>query len=104
MEVEDTVRSITVTVTFASTHREPTEGPHKHGHTFYVTAEELGSDAGVRADTRADLTKVVSELHLHSLDEMLVGGQQTLDGIGAWIMERMLMRHPRLVTVDDLDG
>lgn len=94
------LRQITVSAHFASTHREPAEGPHLHGHTFKVSATELGNDAGVRADTLLDLEAVLSELHLHNLDEMLLGGSQTLDGIAAWVMERLLNRHPRLVRVE----
>lgn len=94
------MRQISVSATFASTHRDPSEGPHIHGHTFRVRATELGTDAGVRADLLPDLRAVLSELHLHSLDDMLIGGSQTLDGIGAWVMERLLARHPRLVRVD----
>jgi hypothetical protein len=30
---------------------------------------------------------------------MLVGGSQTLSGIAAWIMERLLTRRPRLTDV-----
>jgi 6-pyruvoyl-tetrahydropterin synthase len=95
-----TVRQITVSATFASTHRDENEGPHLHGHTYRVTATELGNDAGVKYELLPDLKAVLSELHLHSLDDMLVGGSQTLDGIGAWVMERLLNRHPRLVRVD----
>jgi len=94
------VRQITVTATFASTHTDESEGPHLHGHSFVVTATELGNDAGVKYELLPDLRAVLSELHLHKLDDMLVGGSQTLDGIGAWVMERLLSRHPRLVRVD----
>lgn len=97
---EARVRQITVTATFASTHRDPSEGPHLHGHSYVVAATELGNDAGVKYELLPDLRAILSELHLHSLDEMLIGGSQTLDGIGAWIMERLLSRHQRLVRID----
>lgn len=96
------MRDITVTAHFASTHRlVEAEGPHLHGHTFGVQATELGTEVGgVKYDLLPDLQGVLVELHLHNLDEMLMGGSQTLDGIGAWIMERLILRHPRLVRVE----
>lgn len=95
------MRDITATAHFASTHRLESEGPHLHGHTFSVQATELGTEAGgVKYDLLPDLQAVLSELHLHNLDEMLFGGSQSLDGIGTWIMERLILRHPRLVRVE----
>lgn len=94
------MRQISSTATFASTHRDEREGPHIHGHSFVVTVHELGTDAGVKYELLPDLKAVLGELHLHNLDDMLVGGSQTLDGIGAWVMERLLSRHPRLVRID----
>lgn len=95
------MRQIAATATFASTHKDEREGPHLHGHTFVVTAHELGNDAGVKYELLPDLQAVVvGELHLKSLGDMLMGGSQTLDGIGAWVMERLLINHPRLVRVD----
>lgn len=94
------MRQISASATFASTHRDEREGPHLHGHTFKVTATELGNDAGVKYELDPDLGAVLDELHLKSLDDMLTGGSQTLDGLAAWVMERLLSRHPRLVRVD----
>lgn len=94
------MRSISVTARFASTHRDPSHGPHLHGHTYTVSATELGNDAGVHDDLLLDLEAILAELHFHSLDDMLIGGSQALDGIAAWVMERLLTRHPRLVRVD----
>ena len=94
-----TVRYITATSTFASTHRAD-DSPHLHGHAFSISVTELGSDSGVRLDLPADLEEVTSELHLHDLEEMLYGGRQELDYIAAWIMERLLLRHPRIVEAE----
>lgn len=94
------MRSISVTDRFASTHRDAAHGPHIHGHTYVVTAHELGNDAGVHREIQDDLKAILDELDMHNLDEMLIGGAQTADGIAAWIMERLLTRHPRLVKVD----
>jgi len=85
---------------FASAHRDPEEGPHPHGHTFHVRATEQGTDGGVGAEILGDLRSIVGELHLHDLGDMLYGGSQTLTGLAAWIMERLLSRHPRLTSVE----
>lgn len=92
------MKLVIASATFGSTHRDPAEGPHLHGHTFHVSATETGSDIG--DELGADLRMVVAELHLRSLDDMLVGGSQTLDGIAAWLMERLLLRHPGLSIVE----
>lgn len=84
---------------FDSTHLEPDHGPYVHGHRFWVSATEQGTDAGVRTDLPADLRAVLLELDNHPLGDMLVGGAQTLDGIAAWVMERLLTRRPRLTDV-----
>ena len=94
------MRQISASATFASTHKDEREGPHLHGHTFIVKATELGLDTGVKYELMPDLRALLSELHLHSLDDMLTGGSQTLDGLGAWLMERLLINHPRLVAVE----
>ena len=94
------MRYIVAEDTFASTHRDPDEGPHLHGHSFHVAVTELGNDAGVRHVLTDHLSEVLSELHLHCLDDMLVGGSQTLDGIAAWVMERLLINHPRITNVE----
>lgn len=94
------MRYIVVERSFASTHRDPEESDHLHGHTFHVVVTELGNDAGVREILADHLGDVLVELHLHSLDDMLVGGSQTLDGIAAWVMERLLINHPRITKTE----
>lgn len=94
------MRQISASSTFDSTHRDEREGLHLHGHTYRVTVTELGTDAGVKYDLHPDLRAVLDELDRKSLDDMLTGGSQTLDGIASWVMERLLGRHPRLVRVD----
>jgi hypothetical protein len=85
---------------FDSSHLDPGCGPYLHGHRFHVKAHEEGTDAGVRADLPTDLRAVLLELDQHPLGDMLVGGAQTLAGIAAWIMERLLSRRPRLTEVE----
>lgn len=90
------MRRVTAQALFASTHMDEAESPYIHGHTFYVTATEVGSSVALRED----LAEIASELHLQTLDDMLVGGGQDLDSMAAWFMERLLLRHPRLSRVE----
>jgi len=90
------VKQTTATTSFASTHRDDAESAYIHGHTFFVSATESGESSGLRSD----LDEVAAELHLHSLDDMLVGGDQGLDHMAAWFMERLLLRHPRMTFVE----
>lgn len=87
---------VTVSTSFASTHRDETESPYIHGHTFHVSVTEKGFSEHLRVD----LVDVASELHLHSLDDMLVGGGQGLTSMASWFMERLLIRHPRISRVE----
>lgn len=94
------MRYVTAEAYFGSTHLDAAEGPHLHGHTFHVSITELGTEYGLRGDLEADLQTVVAELNLRDLREMLVGGSQTLDGIAAWVMERLLLNHPRITRAE----
>ena len=88
------------TVTFDSTHRDvEREGPHLHGHTFTVSVDELGDLAGLCRTLQNDLFTLTRDLHLHTLSDMLYGGSEDLDGVAAWICERLLGEHPRIVAV-----
>ena len=91
---------LTTTVTFDSTHQDEKEGPHLHGHTFTVSVTEKASLEGLCSTLQADLTTVTRSLHLHTLSDMLYGGAQTLDGVGAWIVERLLLEHPHITRVE----
>jgi hypothetical protein len=85
------VKDRTATTSFATTHRDEAESPHKHGHTFFVTVIELGEPTTLQSS----LEDVAQEIHLHDLDEML-GVPQTLDSLAMWFMERLLINHPRI--------
>lgn len=93
------MRRVTAQAQFASSHKDEACGPHPHGHTFHVIATELGSPS-TSVDLFDDLAEVVAELHLHSLDDMLPAVSQDLGSMSSWIMERLTIRHPGLVTVD----
>lgn len=90
------MRRVTAQALFASDHMDEAESPYIHGHTFYVAATEVGSSVALRED----LAEVASELHLRSLEDMLVGGSQDLSSMASWFMERLLLRHPRLTRVE----
>ena len=87
---------VTVTTSFASTHTDKAESEYIHGHTFHVSARELG----VSFDLLDHLVEIAQELHLHSLDDMLIGSGQDLRSMTAWFMERLILRHPRIDRVE----
>lgn len=89
--------TITVRASFAATHKDKAEGPHLHGHSFVVSASER--DPG-EASLRDDLQAVARELDRRDLGEMLVGGEQSYHSVAAWVMERLALRHPRLMSVE----
>ena len=85
------MKDLTATTSFATTHRDEAESAYKHGHTFFITVNEIGEPT----DLQSSLDEVAKELHLHDLDDML-GVPQTLQSMAAWFMERLLINHPRL--------
>lgn len=87
---------LAASATFDATHRDDDESPHLHGHTFTVTVYEHLDAMGLCATLQEDLEAVVKPLHLHTLSDMLYGGSEKLDGIATWVMERLLMNHPRV--------
>lgn len=90
-------RYIVVGTTFAASHRDPDESPHRHGHTYHV---EVTEQTEIRSSLAAHLADVCSELHLRDLDEMLVGGSSSDPGIASWIIERLLMLHPKITRIE----
>jgi hypothetical protein len=82
---------------FDATHFDPEESAHLHGHHFAVEAVEQSQvDTGLQGD----LAVICRELDRHRLDEMLVGGAQDGPGLASWIMERLLTKHPRVISVE----
>lgn len=101
--------SAIVSGTFSSTHDDITCSPHLHGHTFEVKVYEEGTIAGIAPHLlETALDGILGELNGRPLGDMLYGGSQTLDGIAAWICERLLTTHPRvtmvIVTADRRSG
>jgi hypothetical protein len=82
---------------FDSTHDDPLESPHLHGHRFHVEVTEQTEVTTLLAER---LGAVCGELNVHRLDEMLVGGAQTGQGITSWILERLLINHPKIIRIE----
>jgi len=95
------IQSLRATATFESTHFDPDrEGPYIHGHTFTVSVIEQNDLTGMCRTLPADLKALAAELDRHKLSDMLYGGSETLDGVASWVMERLLLAHPRITSVD----
>lgn len=90
-------RYIVASTSFDATHNDPLESPHLHGHRFEV---EVTEQTEISTDILKNLVDICSELHHHSLDEMLTGGSQSGQGIASWIMERLLINHPKIVRLE----
>jgi 6-pyruvoyl-tetrahydropterin synthase len=82
---------------FDATHHDPLESHHLHGHHFTV---EVTEQTEVTTDIRRNLEAICNELHLHQLNDMLVGGSQTGQGIASWVMERLLINHPKITRLE----
>ena len=98
-----------VTVPFNAAHRLPSEPGHEnnHGHTYRVTVvEEVRFDLAAKRLARApeqlrtDLESLLIEVNGRDLNEQLYGTEPSLAGIAAWLMERLLMEHPNIITID----
>jgi 6-pyruvoyl-tetrahydropterin synthase len=90
-------RYISARFSFDATHNDPLETQHLHGHRFEV---EVSEQTEVTSKLREHLAEVCRELHLRSLDEMLTGGSQTGQGIASWILERLLINHPKITRIE----
>ena len=91
------MRYIVATSEFDASHQDPDESPHRHGHHYIV---EVWERTEIRSDLLGDLRSVLDELHLRDLDEMLNGGSSSGPGIASWIMERLLINHPKIERVE----
>lgn len=91
-------RYLTVERYFDATHLDKLScSTHLHGHRFHVKVTE---QAELPTNLLGHLADICDELHLHRLDEMLTGGGQTLDGLGSWILERLLINHPKITAIE----
>jgi 6-pyruvoyl-tetrahydropterin synthase len=80
-------------LTFDSSHEDESCSKYVHGHQFLVEAESQ------RDDIEQNLKTIIEELHLRQLGRMLNGGSQTVDGLAAWFMERLLVVDPTVENV-----
>jgi hypothetical protein len=90
-------RYVVASAYFDATHHDPLESVHPHGHHFEV---EVTEQTEVTTKILERLVDILSELHQHSLDDMLVGGSQTGQGIASWILERLLINHPKITRIE----
>ena len=90
-------RYIIARFSFDATHNDPLETKYLHGHHFEVEVTEQ-TEVNTQIDQHLGLVR--SELHLHSLDEMLIGGSQTGQGLASWILERLLINHPKITRIE----
>ena len=49
---------------------------------------------------QTDLESLLFEVHGRNLNEQLMGSSPTLADIAAWVMERLQMQHPGIITVE----
>lgn len=77
-----------------------------HGHRWRVRVTVHGFYDPARAQSyRIDeldtaLGTVVAELEGKNLSKMMPGSLPTPDGVGLWILERLLSEHPKIVEVE----
>lgn len=90
-------RYVIARTSFDSTHYDTSESVHPHGHRFRV---EVTEQTEVTTRIRESLSAVCSELHLHELHDMLTGGSQSGQGIASWILERLLINHPKITRIE----
>ena len=73
--------------------------PHGHAYIVRVTCESRFDQAKKRVAVDADelrhaLEVLLEELNLRDLNVMLTGAEPTLEGIAAWILDRMALQWP----------
>lgn len=90
-------RFVVASTSFDASHRNADEGPHLHGHHFSV---EVTEQTEISSSILRHLEDVCAELHLHDLDEMLFGGSSSGPGIPSWILERLLINHPKITRIE----
>lgn len=91
------------TASFDASHmvKAPLRCNKDHGHSFEVVARVQGD---YQPEIQEDLEVLLRELDGRSLNAMMIAGDPSVTGTAAWIMERLLHLHPRLVLVRVMDS
>ena len=91
------------TASFDASHmvKNPLRCSKQHGHSFEVTARVQGD---YQPEVQEELEVLLRELDGRDLNVMMIAGDPSVTGIAAWIMERLLHLHPRLVRVQVTDS
>lgn len=80
-------------------HRGVEWRPHGHSYTIEITTvDQFDWSLG------EDLAIVAAELHLKSLEDMLVGGDPSAVGLGVWFLERLQLGHPKITRAEVWEG
>ena len=86
------------TVDFSAGHSVHRGQPSRpHGHNWIVEATTTDPHDWALYDA---LVAVCLELKERPLEEMLAGGDPSAHGLGIWIMERLLLGHPKVIRIE----
>lgn len=79
---------------------------HGHGHTWIIRVTVQGVfDANTGSSAKVheldeELAALVSEVENKSFNEMLPQTKPTLEGVGMWVIDRLVKAFPRIVRVE----
>jgi len=94
--------------TFGAGHVVPDDPAHQfpHGHHWAVKVTVRGlldpvtGSAGKLTELTAALEALVSEVEGKSFNDMVPQTKPTLEGVGMWILDRLVPAYPKLVEVE----
>lgn len=90
-------KRFSVTARFsAGTQRHLWADTFDHGHSYEVKVTSVSLDHTLPAA----LAGIAAELHLKNLAKMMPGASTDLDGIAAWILERLILDHQGIVEIE----
>lgn len=89
---------VTFTAHFAAGHRIHRGIAHReHGHDWKVAVSSIDTHDW---DLEDDLRNLVLPFHLERIEDLLVGGEASMEGIARWLMERLILAHPKVVRIE----